>query len=179
MGPEGAGFLYVADRCAESFTPRLAGWLSQRDPVAFLVGDEPQLRYDRPFRHGAQGMEIGTSNVIGLAGLGASLELLHQLSVPAIHAHVDSYLDALESGLVERGFRSHRAKAPALRSSLLTVAMPDDVRLTKLAAALRARGVICNTPDGLMRFAPHWPNHIEEVPQILSAVDDALAELRG
>jgi cysteine desulfurase/selenocysteine lyase len=179
MGPEGAGFLYVADRCTESFTPRLAGWLSHRDPVAFLVGDEPRLRYDRPFRRGAQAMEIGTSNVVGLAALGASVELLNQLSVPAIHAHLESYLDALESGLVERGFRSRRGRAPALRSSLLSVTIPDDVRLTKLAAALRARGVICNTPDGLMRFAPHWPNRTDEVPQVLAAVDEALAELRG
>ncbi len=179
MGAEGAGFLYVADRCAEAFTPRLAGWLGHQDPVAFLVGDEPQLRYDTPFRSGAQAMETGTSNVIGLAALGASLELLSQLSVPAIHAHVEAYLDALEGGLIERGFSSHRALAPALRSTLLSVSVPDDVRLSKLAGALRSRGVICNTPDGLMRFAPHWPNHGDEVRHVLDAVDEALAELRG
>ena len=178
MGPEGAGFLYVADRCASSFEPRLAGWLSHEDPVAFLRGDEPRLRYDSPFRRGAQSMEIGTSNVIGLAALGASLELLSQLTVPAIHAHVEAYLDRLETGLVERGFRSHRTGAPALRSTLLSVSVPEDLRLSKLAGTLRDRGVICNTPDGLLRFAPHWPNAVDEVPDVLDAVDQALAELR-
>ena len=178
MGPEGAGFLYVAERCAGALKPRLAGWLGHEDPVAFLVGDEPKLRYDNPLQVGARSLETGTSNVIGLAALGASIELLRELTVPAIHAHVQGYLDALEAGLLARGFRSHRAGAPALRSTILGVTVPEDVRLSKLAAALRGRGVVCNTPDGLMRFAPHWHNAHDEVPAVLDAVDRALAELR-
>ena len=86
---------------------------------------------------------------------------------------------ALEAGLVGRGFHGHRAQAPALRSTLLGMAVPADVRLSKLAAALRDRGVIVNTPDGLMRFAPHWPNAHDEVPRVLDAVDQALAALRA
>lgn len=179
MGAEGAGFLYVADRCAASLRPRLAGWLGHEDPVAFLTGDEPQLRYDNPLKLGAQALEIGTSNVMGLAGLGVSLELLSRLGVPAIHSHVQVYLDRLEIGLAERGFESRRSNDPSLRSTLLAVAVPSDVRLSKLAAALRDRGVICNTPDGLMRFAPHWPNSHDEVPVVLDAVDEALAALRA
>ncbi len=179
MGAEGAGFLYVADRCAASLRPRLAGWLGHEDPVAFLTGDEPRLRYDNPLRLGAQALEIGTSNVMGLAGLGVSLELLSRPGVPAIHSHVQVYLDRLEIGLTERGFESRRSNDPSLRSTLLAVAVPADVRLSKLAAALRDRGVICNTPDGLMRFAPHWPNSHDEVPVVLDAVDQALAALRA
>jgi selenocysteine lyase/cysteine desulfurase len=179
MGPEGAGFLYVADRCAATLKPRLAGWLGHEDAAAFLMGDEPKLRYDAPFTRGAQALEIGTSNVIGLAALGASIDLLNILGVPAIHAHVDAYIDQLEAGLVERGFRSHRAKVPALRSTLLSMTVPDDVRLSKLGAGLRHRGVVCNTPDGLMRFAPHWPNSHGEVPKLLEVMDRVLSDLRG
>jgi selenocysteine lyase/cysteine desulfurase len=179
MGAEGAGFLYVAERCASTLKPRLAGWLGHEDPAAFLMGDEPRLSYDNPLKSGAQALEIGTSNVIGLAALGASIELLGQLGVPAIYAHVDGYLDQLEVGLVERGFQSHRAKVPALRSTLLSVTVPDDVRLSKLGAGLRHRGVVCNTPDGLMRFAPHWPNAHDEVPEVLAVFDQVLADLRG
>ena len=179
MGAEGTGFLYVAERCAAAMKPRLAGWLGHEDPVAFLVGDEPQLRYDNPLKRGAQALETGTSNVIGLAALGASLELIGELGVPAIHQHVDAYLEALEAGLVARGFRSHRAAAPALRSTILGLTVPADVRLSRLAAALRDRGVIVNTPDGLLRLAPHWPNARDEVPRVLDAVDQSLAELRS
>ena len=179
MGAEGTGFLYVAERCAAAMKPRLAGWLGHEDPIAFLVSDEPRLRYDNPLKRGAPALETGTSNVIGLAALGASLELLGQLGVPAIHRHVDAYLEALEAGLLARGFQSHRVTAPALRSTLLGVAVPADVRLSKLAAALRDRGVIVNTPDGLMRLAPHWPNAHDEIPRVLEAVDQSLAALRA
>ena len=179
MGPEGTGFLYVAERCASTLKPRLAGWLGHEDPAAFLMGDEPRLRYDNPLQRGAQALEIGTSNVIGLAALGASIELLSQLGALAIHAHVGTYLDLLEAGLSERGFRSHRAKSTALRSTLFSVTVPEDVQLSKLGAALRHRGVVCNTPDGLMRFAPHWPNAHDEVPEVLAIMDEALAELRA
>ena len=179
MGAEGAGFLYVADRCAATLKPRLAGWLGHEDPVASLVADEPTLQYDNPLKLGARALEIGTSNVMGLAGLGASLELLSSLGVPAIHSHVEGYLDLLEAGLVERGFGSHRAETPALRSTLLSVSVPKDLRLSKLAAGLRDQGVVCNTPDGLMRFAPHWPNSHDEVPAVLDAIDQTLARLRA
>jgi selenocysteine lyase/cysteine desulfurase len=179
MGPEGTGFLYVAERCAAALKPRLAGWLGHEKPVAFLTGDSPQLRYDNPLKTGARALEIGTSNVVGLAALGASIELISELAVPQIHSHVEGYLDRLEAGLLEREFESHRARTPALRSSLLSVSIPVDIRLSKLAAALRDRGVVCNTPDGLMRFAPHWPSSYDEVPRVLDAVDDALAHLRA
>jgi cysteine desulfurase/selenocysteine lyase len=179
MGPEGAGFLYVANRCASDFKPRLAGWLGHEDPVAFLMGDEPQLRYDNPLKLGARALETGTSNVIGLAALGASLELIAELGVPAIHSHVEGYLDRLERGLVERGFASWRASDSALRSTLLSVTVPEDVRLSQVASGLRDHGVICNTPDGLLRFAPHWPNSFDEVPVVLDAMDRVLAALRA
>jgi selenocysteine lyase/cysteine desulfurase len=124
-------------------------------------------------------LEIGTSNVMGLAALGASIGILRELGISAIHAHVGGYLDRLEAGLIERGFESQRASAPSLRSTLLSLAVPDGVQLSALAAGLRDRGVICNTPDGMMRFAPHWPNSLDEVPTVLTAVDETLAALRA
>ena len=177
MGAEGAGFLYVAEKCAAKCRPRLAGWLSHQDPIEFLIGDEPRLHYDNPLKTNAEVFEIGTANVVGFAALGASIELLSQFEQGAIHAHVNTYLDALEQGLVARGFSSHRSASPSLRSTLLSVELPEGVPLMRLSKALGKRGVICNTPDGLMRFAPHWPNHLDEVTQILAAVDQALVEI--
>jgi len=179
MGPEGAGFLFVSERCEARCVPRLASWLSHENPVDFLIGDEPTLDYDKPFRSGARVFEIGTSNVLGLAGLGASLELLSTFGHGVIHRHVNGYLDLLEEGLVERGFQSHRSPDPNARSTLLSLSVPDGVRPTQLASLLSKRGVVCNTPDGSVRFAPHWPNHPREVPGVLDAIDEALAELGG
>jgi cysteine desulfurase/selenocysteine lyase len=174
MGAEGAGFVYVAPSRVARLQPRLAGWLSHEDPAAFLIGDHAQLSYDKPFRKGARFFEIGTPNVIGLNALSAAVDLITQLGVEAIHAHCNRYIDALEAGLRERGFRSYRSSDRSSRSTLLSVQAPDGTRVSRLATGLRNRGVICNTPDGLMRFSPHWPNAASEVPGVLEAVDGVL-----
>lgn len=174
MGPEGGGFLYVSPSCAKTLEPRLAGWTSVDHPEDFLVGDAACMRYDKPFCEGARAFEIGTQNMIGFAGLGRSVALLNQLPTDAVHAHVNRYLDSLEAGLVERGFVSHRAREIAGRSTLLSVEAPGGEGVSAIATQLRGAGVICNTPDGFLRFSPHWPNHQDEVPVVLKAIDDAL-----
>jgi cysteine desulfurase/selenocysteine lyase len=36
------------------------------------------------------------------------------------------------------------------------------------------RGIACAIPDGVLRFSPHWPNALSEVPVILAEVDAIL-----
>ncbi|MEM7433897.1 MAG: aminotransferase class V-fold PLP-dependent enzyme [Myxococcota bacterium] len=179
MGPEGAGMVYVSAKHAERFHPRLAGWLSHEHATDFLSGEVPLLRHDKALLSSARVFEIGTVNAIGLSALGVSAALLSEIGVPAIHAHVNAYLDVLEEGLVGLGFSSLRSNVQDARSTLLSVAPPDGISPPRLARELARRGVVCNTPDGLIRFSPHWPNAVDEVPKVLEAVHEALAALRG
>ncbi len=174
MGPLGAGFLYVRPERAGALVPRTAGWLSHEDPVRFLVEGPGLVRYDRPIRRRADLVEAGGMPESPLAGLLASLEILLALGVPAVAAHVGNYLDLLEPELVARGFRSLRAGQPERRSGILSVEPPPGSGVAALARELRGRGVACATPDGALRFAPHWPNHPGEIPEVLGAVDAAL-----
>ncbi len=174
MGPLGAGFLYVRPERAEALVPRTAGWLSHEDPVRFLNEGPGLVRYDRPIRRRADLVEGGAMPEAPLAGLLASLEILLALGVPAIAAHVGSYLDLLEPELVARGFRSLRSRQPQERSGILSLEPPPGFGAAALARELRGRGVACATPDGAIRFAPHWPNHPAEIPEVLRAVDGAM-----
>ncbi|HTP51709.1 MAG TPA: aminotransferase class V-fold PLP-dependent enzyme [Anaeromyxobacteraceae bacterium] len=177
MGILGAGFLYVRPGLSAEFVPRTAGWLSHEDAARFLV--EPgQLRYDRPIRRSASFVEGGGASEVSLAALRASVEILLELGVPAIHSHVGHYLDRLEPELLERGFRSLRAKEPARRSSILSLEPPPGVDRVRLAREVQGRGVACALPDGVLRFSPHWPNDVGEIPLVLEAVDGALASVR-
>jgi selenocysteine lyase/cysteine desulfurase len=174
MGPEGCGLLYVRPDRAEALVPNVAGWLSHEDPVAFLVRGPGLLRYDRPIPKRPTLFEGGNVNTAGFAGLEASVDLLLSLGVAAIHVHVNHILDALEEGLVARGFSSLRASAPAQRSCTLSVAPPKGVSAVGLHRQLGDRGVACSIPDGLLRFTPHWPNDAGQVAQVLAAVDASL-----
>ena len=99
------------------------------------------------------------------------------LGVPAIAAHVEGYLDRLEPELAVRGFTSLRTSWREGRSGILSLEPPPGVTAASLARELRARGVACATPDGALRFSPHWSSDPGEIPGVLAAVDGALAVL--
>ncbi|MDB4972710.1 MAG: Cysteine desulfurase, partial [Myxococcaceae bacterium] len=52
---------------------------------------------------------------------------------------------------------------------------PSGASLPEVARQLLARGVCASTPDGLLRFAPHFANSVDEIPMVVSALRDALA----
>jgi len=177
-GPEGTGFLYVSPARVPDLVPRVAGWLSHADPLAFLLRGPGHLRPDRPLRASVDAFELGTPNTVGAAGLGAAVRTLKALGVPAIFGHIQTYLDRLEPELVTRRFRSARATDPALRSGALSVLPPEGVDGIALARALDRTVVSCGTPDGYLRFAPHWPNDAEvELGPLLAAIDTALKKV--
>lgn len=178
MGCEGAGFLFIREEHAAHLRPFTAGWLSHTHAVDFLFRGAGHLRADREFRRDAAVFEGGTQSVLALAALGASVPILRQLGLDAIFEHVLGYLDELEAGLLALGFQSLRAADREAQSSLLCVLPPPDVTTSSLAAELRERGVIVATPDGKLRFSPHFANSLNEVPVVLDSVASSLAALR-
>jgi len=176
MGLEGLGFVYIRPNRIHGLSPGTAGWLSHEDPLGFLLNGIPgELRYDRPIRNGADFTEGGALNLLGIAALDAAVDCIQQIGVSAINRHVQAYLSALEPELVNRGFTSLRTSWAGGRSGSLSVELPKGVDLLELNAALAGAGIACSTPDGKLRFAPHWPNCCErELPAILAALDGFL-----
>lgn len=186
MGPMGAGFVYIRPDHHGTFDPALLGSSSHLGALEMLFSGPGHLRYDRPLVPGPVALEGGMPNASGLAGLEAAVDPILALGVAAIHRHVNQYLDALEAGLVERGFVSHRQADAARRSCTLSLTPPTgplpppaqgpsgtiDAAAPRWVQALGARGVSVSCPDGLLRFSPHWPNGIDEVVGVLHAVDE-------
>jgi cysteine desulfurase / selenocysteine lyase len=155
--------------------PALAGWLSHERPVAFLTEGPGHLRYDRPLRREASVFEASSSSTLAQAALEASLAVLLELGIPAIQRHVNGYLDRLEPHLVERGFTSLRAADAARRSCILSAAPPPGRSAPAIREALAREGVVVAIPDGVVRFAPQWPNEADrELPAVIAALDLAL-----
>ncbi len=177
MGMEGLGFVYVQSARTPELVPVTAGWLSHEDPLAFLFEGAGRLSYDRPIRRSIDFMEGSATNAMGAAALEASVTALLKLGVPAIHGHVQTFLDRLEPPLAAMGFESRRSELPAERSGILSLAPPSKVDVVELHARLMQAGVSCTLPDGLLRFSPHFSNSLDEVPSVVEAVSAALAEL--
>ncbi len=179
MGLLGAGVLYVRPERVGALRPHVAGWLSHEQPARFLHEGAGLLRYDRPIRRRADFVEAGGASEASLAALDAALDPLLELGVPAIRAHLGAYLDRLEPELAARGFASLRAPEPHRRSGVLSLQAPPGRDAVALRHALAARGIACAVPDGLLRLSPHWPNGLDEIPEVIAAVDAALTGTGG
>lgn len=178
LGLEGAGFSFLADTLLEILRPLTAGWLSHEEGEHFLFRGPGHLRYDRPLVRDARVFEGSTGSAIGLCALEAGVEMNRRLGPAAIFKHVQEYHDQMEPAWVARGFRSLRAADPELRSCILSFLPPPGVTAVALAAALKERGVMISLPDGLARLSPHFANSVDEIPLVLTALDDALSQLR-
>jgi cysteine desulfurase / selenocysteine lyase len=177
LGPEGAGFVFAKPERARALRPRTAGWLSHEDGTRFLFGGPGHLRYDRPVKQSLQMLEGGSSSTLGFAAMEAGIDPILALSQQAIHRHVNQYLDLLEPEIAARGFKSRRAREAERRSGILSFEPPAGVSATDLVMQLRSRGVFASMPDGLLRFAPHFPNSRSEIETVTAAVDNGLAAL--
>jgi selenocysteine lyase/cysteine desulfurase len=178
MGIEGAGLLYVRPECVRALVPRVAGWLSHEQADDFLRLGAGHLRYDRPLKQSARVFEGSAQNVLGFAALEAALEPLLELTVERVFEHVQSYHDRLEPELIARGFTSLRGTTPGQRSGSLSLQVPHGIEPIALHQALSDSGIACALPDGVLRFSPHWPNHLDEVQAITERMDAALAAQR-
>ncbi len=176
MGVEGAGVAYVCPKAMAKLSLNHAGWTGHEDGFRFLMGHAGQLHYDRPIARRASFLEQGALSMAGLAALGAALEILQSLGIPNIFAHVSDYLDDLEREVVSLGCTSVRSLEPQARSATLSVRLPHGKELRQIARAMNELGVSVSTPDGYLRFAPHWPNDAaREVPIVVEALASALA----
>lgn len=176
MGPEGTGMLYVAAEKAQRLDPQLIGWLSHEDGTSFLSEGRGHLHMDRPLRKRADVFEVGCTNSVGFAGLGAAVARLREIGPRRVREHVQALLDRYEAICVDRGFASKRAPTDhaQLRSNILSLDPPEAVVIQELHAALLERGVVCSMPDGYLRISPHWPNGDDQIEVFEQALDSAL-----
>jgi len=175
LGIEGAGALYIKRSFYQTLKPITLGWTSLEGGEDFLFQGKGKLSYTLPCRSSALAFEGSTPNVAGFAALEAGLSICLALQPGAIFQHIQSYHDQLEPELLALGLTSMRTRAGSGRSGLLSFDLPEGIELSVLLRELRARGVMASSPDGLLRFAPHFSNSLDEIPRVVEAVRRALS----
>ncbi|MGE0326610.1 MAG: aminotransferase class V-fold PLP-dependent enzyme [Polyangiaceae bacterium] len=174
MGSDGCGFLYVKAARGKRLKVHTAGWLSHEEGLRFLFEGAGHLSYERPLKQTAAVFETGMTNGAGFAALEASLDVIQGLGVRSIYTHVQAYLDQLEREIVALGFQSLRAKEASGRSCTLSF-RSDQHDVVKVHELLNEHGIHCSAPDGCLRFAPHWPNNLDEISDVVRTLRDVVA----
>ena len=165
LGVPGVGVLYVSPALRERLTVRWRGWKDVADIWNFLD-------YDQPLAAGAARFEGGTQNFIGIAALGASIDVLSRAGIANVGRHVLALTDRLASGLLARGAELATERGPGISSGIVTFAFSGRDALQIGRELGRAGFVTTYRPAGI-RVSPHGYNTEDEIDALLAALDVA------
>jgi cysteine desulfurase/selenocysteine lyase len=168
LGPCGAGLMYVRREVQEQLTPPIYGSHNVRCPN--YVAQEQIV-----FRAGAQKYEVGTHNLLGLAGLVAALELTLELGVEAIAEELLRKRAFLVPALQAKGCIVLNADAPAANAAgIVSFHKPGSDLAALHQKLLDARMVTSLRADRngqqYIRLSPHFYNTDAELGQVVELV---------
>lgn len=173
LGPPGTGVLYVGERVElESIFEGGTGTHSEK-------AEQPK---ELPFRY-----ECGTSNSVGICGLGAGLKYINNEGIDKIQNHEHGLIDRLIEGLTDipgltlyiAKNRSYQAAVisfnidgldPAEVEAILDQAFDIKVR-AGLHCTLETHKNLNTYPKGTIRLSPGYFNTEEEIDRVVQAVE--------
>jgi selenocysteine lyase/cysteine desulfurase len=160
LGPEGAGLFYIRRDLVELLHPVGVGWNS-------VVGSRDFSRIDFRLKPHAGRWESGSLPVAGITALGASIELLLGIGIPAITGRVLELTDYLCEEAARAGLEVFSSRRPEDKSAIVSLIVPSG-DLRGLVRRCRAEGVAINQRAGRIRVSPHCYNTPAEIDRLLS-----------
>ncbi len=163
----GVGFLYVREAVAETMRPRLIHSNATIDYMHWLA-------YDLTPGPAAARLNIGTPNVPGIIGIGASLDLFAKLGIDAIDAHTSGLTRYGGAALAQAGYTVITPMDNP--GPILTFRSPFDSPSTdRLIQVLSEQRIVAGKhldAEGApyVRFSFHAYNTAEEVDRTLTAL---------
>ena len=164
--PHGSGFAYVRDTLCDRLEPPLRGWLALSSAEDF----SSLLDYDAPLLGDARRFEIGSPAVQDQFALAHSIELLLEVGIESIEAHIAGLLEPLRDW-IDAHPRARLASPPHGQnaSAIVCVALPDAEQVYE---RLTRNGVVCALREGLIRFSPHVYNTRDEMAGLIHMLDE-------
>jgi cysteine desulfurase/selenocysteine lyase len=161
LGPEGLGLFYVKPSVREQLRLFEYGWHMTEHP-----GDYDTKTW-RPSRTATR-FECGSSNMLGIHALSASLSLLLEVGMEQIQrqvlANADHLFDLIEGDprLMLKTMRQDGRYAGIVN---FTVKNADN---DKVFQSLRKQGVVCALRGGGIRFSPHFYTSREQLDRAVA-----------
>jgi selenocysteine lyase/cysteine desulfurase len=165
LGPSAAGVLYVRREIQERLNPPVYGWHNVRCPN-FVAQEEIVLRSD------ARKYEAGTHNLIGLAGLVASMKLALEIGVENIANELLRKRAWLVQALQTKGYQVLNADAPKETASGIISFYREGADLAALHRKLTEQNVVASLRTdrkgrNFIRFSPHFYNTVAELERAM------------
>lgn len=171
LGPEGAGVAMIRREHLQRLRCTTVGWNSSAEPQAFSQ-TELTLRSD------AARFEGGSTNMVGFAALGASLEMFlsvrRRFGQAALSDRVVELAGTIEERLGRIGVSTRMPSEARHRSGIVTfdVEGVDPAAVRRVAAE---RGVALSCRDGGVRASVHVYHDESDLDRLLAAVREAMS----
>lgn len=162
LGSPGLAFLYVKESLIESLRPTVTGAFAQRTLFQdSLKKFEPALT--------ARRYEMGTPAMPSIYGSAAALDLLRDIGLENVAAHITKLRNVLVKGL--RGLQIVM-KTPSENAGPMIVVKAKDAEA--LAAKLAERNIIASAKFDGLRIAFHVYNTLDDVHAVLEGLEQNL-----
>jgi selenocysteine lyase/cysteine desulfurase len=159
LGPPGLAFLYVRQELIPSLTPAVSGWFAQTDPFAFnarLFSPAPTARR----------FEAGTPPIPSIYAALPALDLLRDIGLKTIAAHIAALTRALIDGTGRLGIKVKTP--PDSVGPLVVLRSKDSARVVEELS--KKDIIVSNRHDGL-RISFHVYNTLEDVHRLLEVLE--------
>ena len=166
LSPWGSGFMYVRRDLIGRLVSPLAGWTAYEGNENFAT----LCSYGGRLREDARRFELWTLPYQDMLGMNHALDLLDELGIERIAAHVAEVGAPARAWARQRGIRLRSPEGE--RDSGMVIfdapSLPDGLRTLKEAGV----GAVVRE-DGL-RLAPHCYNTVDEMEQVVRLLDRSL-----
>jgi selenocysteine lyase/cysteine desulfurase len=160
LGSAGLAFMWLRESLRSDLLPTQTGWFADEDIFAMSIADYSPHASARRF-------DSGTPPVPSLYPGVAGMELIAEVGVPAIEAHVRGLVDRLLAGLDELGATVATSRGAEEYGPLICVVSTDP---NALVDALAAERIVTSTRDSNLRISLHLYNVEDDVDRILEAL---------
>jgi selenocysteine lyase/cysteine desulfurase len=160
LSSAGLAYLYVRGDLIQKIKPTSIGWFSQENIFAM----DPTSNRLSPT---ARRFESGTPPIPNIYAALAGLNLIKQVGLDRIEAHIRDLTDALIEGAMRAGFNVVTPVEPKRRGALITLKSND---VTQLVKRLAAQGIVTSSRDHNLRLSPHLYNTHADVEAVIAAL---------
>jgi cysteine desulfurase / selenocysteine lyase len=166
LGPEGTALFYCCGPLRERLQLHQYGWHMLEQAFDFeQVNWQPAAD--------ARRFECGSSNMLGIHALHASLGLLLEVGMDIVSEQIEANCDAIIEEADSRGYELLTPRINTQRAGIVTFRVPaaDNAQLQR---QLMERGVICAFRGGGIRFSPHFYTQTRSIKKAFFVLDQII-----
>jgi len=157
LGSSGLAYLYVREELIDKLYPTATGWFAQADIFAMDI-------YHHNPSPTARRFESGTPPNPNLYAALAGLQLIEQVGVENIEAHLNELTGALKEGAYQRGYQ---IVTPDLHGAMIALKSQD---VNQLVACLAGEKIIVSSRDDNLRVSAHFYNESSDIDVLLNTL---------